>query len=156
MRREHIVDGWWEMPGKPVPELQWPGTKNGQSHRVWLPKAVRAIIGDGVTGFVFTDSAASPSSALMLPCATSAPSSASRAGDAARSAPHPWQHHHCAGFRPRRHEPNPEPQARAASPIVYDRHGYAEENKRIMEAVASKIMALVEGTPTGKVVPIRR
>ena len=44
MRREHLVDGWWELPGKPVPELQWPGTKNGHSHRVWLPKAVRAII----------------------------------------------------------------------------------------------------------------
>ena len=28
---------------------------------------------------------------------------------------------------------------------VYDRHGYAEENKRIMEAVAHRIMALAEG-----------
>ena len=28
---------------------------------------------------------------------------------------------------------------------VYDRHQYADENKRIMEAVASRIMALVEG-----------
>ncbi len=28
---------------------------------------------------------------------------------------------------------------------VYDRHGYAEENKRVMEAVAAKIMSLVEG-----------
>ena len=39
MRREHIVDGWWEMPGEPVPALGWPGTKNGESHRVWLPQA---------------------------------------------------------------------------------------------------------------------
>ena len=39
---------------------------------------------------------------------------------------------------------------------VYDRHGYADENKRVMEAVASKIMALVEGEPTGRVVPMRR
>ena len=59
MRREHIIDsGWWEMPGEPVPALGWPGTKNGESHRVWLPKAARAIIADltddGVTsGFVF-------------------------------------------------------------------------------------------------------
>ena len=30
---------------------------------------------------------------------------------------------------------------------VYDRHGYADENKRVMEAVAAKIMALVEGGP---------
>ena len=32
MRREHIKDGgWWDMPGAPVPELGWPGTKNSQS-----------------------------------------------------------------------------------------------------------------------------
>jgi integrase len=55
MRREHIKDGWWEMPGKPVPELKWPGTKNGESHRVWLPKPVRAIIdSDQTVGFVFS------------------------------------------------------------------------------------------------------
>jgi hypothetical protein len=29
---------------------------------------------------------------------------------------------------------------------VYDRHGYADENKRIMEAVANHIMLLVEGS----------
>jgi integrase len=28
---------------------------------------------------------------------------------------------------------------------VYDRHQYAEENRRVMEAVASKIMSLIEG-----------
>lgn len=37
LRTEHIVDGWWEMPGKPVVALGWPGTKNAQTHRVWLP-----------------------------------------------------------------------------------------------------------------------
>jgi integrase len=36
---------------------------------------------------------------------------------------------------------------------VYDRHGYAEENKRVMEAVAAKIMALVEvGAPHDQVI----
>lgn len=29
---------------------------------------------------------------------------------------------------------------------VYDRHQYADENKRIMEAVAQKIMLLIEGS----------
>jgi integrase len=28
---------------------------------------------------------------------------------------------------------------------TYDRHGYADENKRVMEAVASRVMALAEG-----------
>ena len=52
MRHEHIVDGWWQMPGDPVPALGWPGTKNGESHRVWLPKPVQDIIAelsDGAT-----------------------------------------------------------------------------------------------------------
>lgn len=37
---------------------------------------------------------------------------------------------------------------------VYDRHGYADENKRVMEAIAARIMALVEGGAAGdQVVP---
>ena len=51
MRREHIIDGWWEMPGDPVPGI-WPGTKNGESHRVWLAKPVKERIADKV-GFIF-------------------------------------------------------------------------------------------------------
>jgi hypothetical protein len=30
---------------------------------------------------------------------------------------------------------------------VYDRHHYSDENKRIMEAVAARIVQLVEGIP---------
>jgi hypothetical protein len=53
MRAEHIRDGWWEMPGAPV-EGKWPGTKNGQNHRVWLPEPVQALLADRkATGFVF-------------------------------------------------------------------------------------------------------
>ena len=32
---------------------------------------------------------------------------------------------------------------------VYDRHQYAEENKRVMEATAARIMSLVEAEPAG-------
>jgi hypothetical protein len=35
---------------------------------------------------------------------------------------------------------------------VYDRHGYADENKRIMETVADHIMSLVEGRADDRVV----
>ena len=38
---------------------------------------------------------------------------------------------------------------------VYDRHQYAEENKRVMEATAARIMALVNGDAAANVVPIR-
>ena len=58
MRREHVIDGWWQMPGEPVPAIGWPGTKNGKSHRVWLSAPAQAILaelsdGDDAVGFVF-------------------------------------------------------------------------------------------------------
>jgi integrase len=38
---------------------------------------------------------------------------------------------------------------------VYDRHGYSDENKRIMEAVAARVLALAEGKAgTDNIVPI--
>ena len=68
MRHEHIKDGWWEMPGQPVPDLGWPGTKNAATHRVWLPAPARAIIaelGDGAAGgFVFAGARGRPVSGL--------------------------------------------------------------------------------------------
>ena len=58
LRREHIKDGWWEMPGEPVPNLGWPGTKNGQAHRVWLPETARDLLrhAQARTGFAFSTS----------------------------------------------------------------------------------------------------
>ena len=56
MRREHIVDGWWELPGLTVLVLGWPGTKNGESHLVWLPAAAQDLIAelsDDLAGFIF-------------------------------------------------------------------------------------------------------
>jgi len=38
---------------------------------------------------------------------------------------------------------------------VYDRHGYAEEDRRIMAAVARLVLSLVEGTGTTNVVNLR-
>ena len=34
MQRDHVADGFWQLPGKP--KGAWPGTKNGRDHRVWL------------------------------------------------------------------------------------------------------------------------
>ena len=57
MRREHVADGWWTMPGEPVPAIGWLGIKNGATHRVWLPRAVQDILSElsdeATTGFVF-------------------------------------------------------------------------------------------------------
>ena len=57
MRHEHIADGWWTMPGAPEAATKWKGTKNAQTHRIWLPQPVRDIIAELNTGddggFVF-------------------------------------------------------------------------------------------------------
>ena len=37
LRREHIRDGFWELPGKAVPELNWPGTKTASRTGYGLP-----------------------------------------------------------------------------------------------------------------------
>ncbi len=49
LQHRHIKDGsWWCMPGK-ADGNGWLGTKNGLSHRVWLPEAVRELTGTNVS-----------------------------------------------------------------------------------------------------------
>jgi integrase len=159
MRREHIVDGWWQMPGEPVPELGWPGTKNRQSHRIWLPEAARRItdeLGEGNTGFVFPAARRRRAiwgldAAMRAICA--------KLG-VERATPHDLRRTHgstitALGFgRDAMNRIQNHKEGGIAS--VYDRHGYADETKRVMEAVASRITALVEGRPDEKVVALRR
>jgi integrase len=149
MRREHIVDGWWEMPGEPVPALGWPGTKNSHSHRVWLPVPAQALLTEmPETGAVFSGLATRADAAMRKACA--------KLG-VERATPHDLRRTHgttitALGFgrdamnRVQNH-------VEGGVTSVYGRHGYADENKRIMEAVAQKIMTLVEGGDAGVVVP---
>ena len=160
MRLEHIKDGWWEMPGAPVPELHWPGTKNGQSHRVWLPKAARDIIAelseDATAGFIFPAARRGRSiwsldTAMRTICAKL---------KIERATPHDLRRTHgstitALGFgrdamnRIQNH-------ADGGIASVYDRYAYARETKRIMEAVAAEIVRLAEGRPGDtKVVALR-
>jgi integrase len=65
MRHEHIKDGWWEMPGDPVPTVGWPGTKNGAAHRVWLSRAALSLVAEVAeegarTGFVLAGPRGAP------------------------------------------------------------------------------------------------
>jgi integrase len=65
MRREHIRDNWWELPGKAIPELGWNGTKNKKTHRVYLVEAVRKLTAStDQTGFVFVNQAGKAISSL--------------------------------------------------------------------------------------------
>jgi integrase len=147
MRREHIVDGWWEMPGSPVPALGWPGTKNDATHRVWLPAPAQALLAEmPETGLVFAGARGSAVAKL-----DAAMRDICKALGAERATLHDLRRTFSTkvtglGFgteamnRVTNHK-----EGGIAS--VYDRHGYADENKRIMEAVAARIMALVEGGP---------
>ena len=145
MRREHFRDGWWEMPGEEVPELGWPGTKNGESHRVWLPKpALKLITGDAKTGFVFAGQRGRPLRGLdqamrdisaKLKVEPAKPHDLRRTHGTTvtklkfgRDAMNRIQNHTEGGIAD-----------------VYDQHEYADENKNIMETVATHIMGLVEG-----------
>ena len=42
MVKDHVAEGWWQMPGRPVGS--WPGTKNGRDHRVALSEAALDLI----------------------------------------------------------------------------------------------------------------
>jgi integrase len=155
MRLEHIKDGWWEMPGNPVPELGWPGTKNAASHRVWLPTAVREIIAElaegATTGFVFAGVGKRLDAAMRDICAKV---------KVERATPHDLRRTHgstitALGFgrdamnRIQNH-------IEGGISDVYDQYSYADENKRVMETVAARIMALIEDEPSRKVLPFRR
>jgi integrase len=148
MRREHIVDNnWWQMPGAPVGDV-WPGTKNGESHRVWLPQAVQEIIAsigaNNTSGFVFAGPRGGPvanlDETMRAICKTLG---------IERATPHDLRRTHgttitklkfgrAAMNRIQNHK-------EGGIADVYDVHDYAAENKDIMDRVAAHIMALVEG-----------
>ncbi len=141
MRYDQITDGWWTLPGAPNAATQWPGTKNAQTHRVWLPQPVQDIIAELNIGddFVFGRSLSlSPTMRnicmqLKVPRATphdlrrTHGSTITKLGFG-RDAMNRIQNHKDGGIAD-----------------VYDRHEYAEENKRVMEAVASQLFALAQG-----------
>jgi integrase len=149
MRFEHIDGGWWQMPGKAMPELGWPGTKNGQTHRVWLPKPAQVLLaeldGEG-KGFVLAGQrggAVDRLDQLMRAiCADLAITD--------KVTPHDLRRTHgtritALGFgRDAMNRIQNHKEGGIAS--VYDRHRYAAENQEVMEAVAAHILA--KATPS--------
>jgi integrase len=148
MRWQDIENGWWTMPG--AADNGWPGTKNKQTHRVWLPHVVQKMIAplrDDENEFVFGRSQWDLDRDMRSIC---------RKLGIERATPHDFRRTHgstitALGFgRDAMNRIQNHREGGIAS--VYDRHGYQEENKRIMEAVASKIMTLVQGAPAGNVI----
>jgi integrase len=143
MRHDQIADGWWTLPGAPDAETQWPGTKNGQTHRVWLPQPVREIIAGlkyvDDTGFVFGEPLTLDGTMRSICKQLKVP----------RATPHDLRRTHGStitklGFgreamnRIQNHK-------EGGIADVYDRHEYAEENRRVMETVAAHLLTLAQG-----------
>ena len=133
---------------RPMPRTGWKGTKNGVTHPVWLPQSVQDIIAGSNIGddFVFgqrlevTATMRNICKQLNVPRAT--PHDLRRTHGTTvtslgfgRDAMNRVQNHKAGGIA-----------------SVYDRHGYADENKRIMEAVAAKMLSLVEGNASTNVI----
>ncbi|MCW5686551.1 MAG: integrase arm-type DNA-binding domain-containing protein [Pseudolabrys sp.] len=150
--REHIVDGWWEMPGVDDPALGWPGTKNGRSHRVWLPEAAQQLLSQMPNES--KPFRGKPVSETIRKISVALNSTTKAHGDPSITPvrPHDLRRTHGTtitrlGFgrdalnRIQNH-------AEGGIASVYDRHQYADENKRIMEAVAEEILSKVGGAAT--------
>jgi integrase len=150
MRREHIVDGWWKMPGAVVPDI-WPGTKNGESHDVWLSEPIRSLIPDNgkKVGFVFAGPRGGPIGGLDV-----AMRDICKRLGVERATPHDLRR--TFGTRVTKLKFGREAMDRLLNhrhsskkkqdtTDVYDRHEYAEDNQHVWETVAARIMALAEG-----------
>jgi integrase len=159
MFREHVIDGWWELPGDRVPELAWPGTKNGKDHNVWLSRPVLAIMADldASSGFVF---ATRRGAALPIPSPLMK-TIYRQMGITDKITPHDLRRTFCSlvtrlGF-------GRDAMNRVTNHIeggiadVYDRYEYRDENKNIMERVAARIVDLAEGRdPDANVIGFRK
>lgn len=146
MRWEHIRDGWWELPGSPIEALGWPGTKNGEGHRVALSEPVRAILaelGEERAGFVFAGGRGNAVDRLDWHMRQICQDLAIE-----RTTPHDLRrtfgstvtalgHGRAAMDRILNH-------ADSGVGGVYDRYSYADEDRRIMETVAAHIVGIVE------------
>src|SRR5262245_4546642 len=147
MKREHIRDGWWEMPAEPDAELGWPGTKNKRTHRVWLPQPAVEQPGFG-------------SRLSVIQLAATMRAICKQLGVTNKITPHDLRRTHGTfvtrlGFG-REAMNRIQNHVEGGIGSVYDRYGYADENRRIMEAVAGEIVGLAEGpAASGKVVSLR-
>jgi integrase len=153
MRREHIEAGWWTLPGEPIEALGWPGTKNGVTHRVWIPEpAQRLIATNSSEGIVLSGLRVQLDATLRKICAG--------LGIADKVTPHDLRRTHgtmITGLGFGRAAMNRIQNHREGGiGDVYDRYDYSTQNKTIMEAVATRIMALVDGQPqSSNVSPIQ-
>jgi integrase len=162
MRYEHIRDGWWELPGAPVPEIGWPGTKNAASHRVWLPKVVQDIIADvrgdddANVGFVF----AGPRGRPVRDVDVAMRDVCKRLDVEQKVTPHDLRRTFGSKVTAlafgRQAMDRLLNHSDSGVGSVYDRHEYAREDQNIMETVTQHVMELIERRRSAtNIIPLR-
>jgi integrase len=166
MRREHFVDGRWQLPGEVQmigDRVSWPGTKNKCTNEVWLSEPVRSIIAElsddenRVSGFVFPG----PRGAPITDLDATMRDICSELGFAKPVKPHDLRRTFLTKVTKLRF--GRDAMNRIANHVekgvtdVYDRNTYYDEDRNIMEKVAAHIVALAEGeTPATNVVHFSR
>jgi integrase len=146
LHRAHVVDDrWWVMPGAPDLRTGWPGTKNAQSHRVWLSEPVHKLLLD-----VLAARTGRMQQEMRDICG--------ELGVREKVTPHDLRRTFCSmvtrlGFgRDAMNRVTNHKEGGIAD--VYDRHRYQEENKTIMETVARHIVTIAEGGGPANVVEL--
>jgi integrase len=146
-----------KMPGAPSPI--WPGTKNGESHRVYLPKAAQKLIGElKREGYIFDVKG----QALDVSRLSNVMRGICRKLGIERAnkvTPHDLRRSHgtkITGLGFGRDAMNRVQNHREGGVTdIYDRHRYEAENRHIMESVAAHIMQLIDKRDA-KVIPLAR
>jgi integrase len=138
MRRADIKNGFWGMQGKAIED--WPGTKNRRDHKAWLSAPVRELIGEGAAGAVFP-----PVSRQRV---ANAMAKIWKSMNMPRATPHDMRRTFATtagrlGFpdalihRVLNHSPGK---------LRYNQHKYEQESRKLLEAVAVKLLAIISGT----------
>lgn len=141
---------WWTLPGSP--EGEWPGTKDGRTHRVWLtPEAVAIIQSRPHDGIL---------SKNRLQEAVTKANGLAGVGKDKRATAHDLRRTHgttitALGFS-REQTNRIQNHAEGGIASVYDRHNYAHEAVEIQKAVTGRILALAEDRMADNVVELPR
>jgi len=148
LHRAHVIDDrWWVMPGAPDPRTAWPGTKNAQSHRIWLSEPAHALLPNVLAAPVRRGQMQEDMRDI---CA--------QLGVREKVTPHDLRRTFCSkvtelGFgRDAMNRVTNHKEGGIAD--VYDRHRYQDENKKVMETVARHIVIIAEGGGDANVVAL--
>jgi integrase len=154
-RSYQLCGAWWELPGEPIDDGTWRGTKNGQTHCVWLSEPALQILEEmreelqpgEQPEHVFTGRTGKPIHSLDGAMRSICSAVGIQRPD--KVTPHDLRRTHgttITGLRFNRDAMNRIQNHREGGIAeVYDRHGYQHEAREIQEAVADRLMSLVNG-----------